>query len=66
MKKMTLAMLIVVAPFALINSSFVSAAKFSDTKQIAQKRPDYGISVTSAKREIALELSRQYTQVDII
>ncbi|SGY85306.1 Putative uncharacterized protein [Moritella viscosa] len=63
MKKMTLAMLIVVAPFALINSSFVSAAKFADTKQIAQKRPDYGISVASAKREIALELSRQYTQV---
>ncbi|KXO09556.1 hypothetical protein AKG98_1150 [Moritella sp. JT01] len=63
MKKMTLAMLIIVAPFTLINSSFVSAAKFADTKQIVQKRPDYSISVASAKREIALELSRQYTQV---
>ncbi|EDM69036.1 MAG: DUF3103 domain-containing protein [Moritella sp.] len=63
MKKMTLAMLILVGPLALINSSFVSAAKSDDTKQIVQKQPEYGISVASAKREIALALSRQYTQV---
>lgn len=63
MKKMTLAMLILVGPLALINSSFVSAAKSDDTKQIVQKQPEYGISVASAKREIALALSRQYTQI---
>lgn len=63
MKKITLAMLILVGPLALINSFFVSAAKSHDTKQIVQKQPEYGISVASAKREIALALSRQYTQV---
>jgi len=62
MKKMTLAML-VIAPLTLINSSFVSAAKPNDTKQIVQKQPEYELSVSSAKREIALELSRQYSQV---
>ena len=63
MKKITLAMLILVGPLALINSFFVSAAKSHDTKQIVQKQPEYGISVASAKREIALALSRQYAQV---
>jgi protein involved in ribonucleotide reduction len=62
MKKTTLAML-VIAPLALINSSFISAAKPDDTKQIVQNQPKYNISVASAKREIALELSRQYIQV---
>lgn len=62
MKKVTLAML-VIAPLTLINSSFVAAATPSNTKQIVQTQPDYDISVSSAKREIAQELSRQYTQV---
>ncbi|GIC75600.1 DUF3103 family protein [Moritella sp. F3] len=62
MKKVTLAIL-VIAPLTLINSSFVAAAKSNETKQIVQTQPDYDISVSSAKREIALELSRQYTQI---
>ncbi|QFI38781.1 DUF3103 family protein [Moritella marina ATCC 15381] len=62
MKKVTLAML-VIAPLTLINSSFVSAAQSNDTKQIIQKQPEHGISVSNAKREIALELSRQYIQI---
>jgi len=51
MKKVTLTML-VIAPLTLMNASFVSAAQ-----------PEYDISVSNAKRQIALELSRQYTQV---
>jgi len=44
--------MLVIAPLTLMNASFVSAAQ-----------PEYDISVSNAKRQIALELSRQYTQV---
>lgn len=59
MKKITLAILMVTAPLVSISSVFASSSPLKNDDYI-QVNPEYNISVSSAKREVALEFSRQY------
>ena len=63
MKKMTLTLLMITVPLASIISPCSSAEPVERTDISIQQASQYSVSVSSAKREIALELSRQYTRV---
>ena len=63
MKKMTFALLMITVPLASIISPFSSAEPADKTNLSIVQASQYSVSVSSAKREIALELSRQYTRV---
>lgn len=63
MKKMTLALLMMTVPLACAISP-QSSAEPVDTRFLSmQQASQYSVSVSSAKREIALDLSRQYARV---
>ncbi|MPY22969.1 DUF3103 family protein [Shewanella sp. YLB-07] len=63
MKKMTLTLLMITVPLASIISPCSSAEPVERTDISIQQASQYSVSVSHAKREIALELSRQYTRV---
>ncbi|WP_179948416.1 DUF3103 family protein [Shewanella psychrophila] len=60
---MTLALLMITVPLASIISPFSFAEPVDKIELSTQQASQYSVSVSSAKREIALELSRQYARL---